>query len=563
MVEVDPGSGRSNFYSQDSWSSSISSSSNSQYDKENVNQHNALGRSTSGTSTHLSSSWPKAPPTTTLPSTQAQRAQKSPFSAKLLARYALSRSHHPALATATPRSPLAKSSSSRAPASHKEAKKTEETETDRSDDESDWSEEEPELEANKQPQDVAKPNRAPELNHNTAITSKHSSPSSSTRPADAQSPVKPGLKPCTKTGSAVPSSSNNKQPPPPVHMTPFEIVPPTPSIIKRSRKGKASSHSSPTKREKQMAVPPPPALRVRSINASDPVVKKPTTKVKETSPVVALCSDSESEVEVVRRQPQQRQQQDPTKNQSKPPGKSTSRRQKKGSHSTDETDGDDDKEEQIYRTSPSRDPFKSHNRKGPTLHVSHTSPRSSSAIPTAPGPLPTPVKPLVQSSAASAGEVLQTETPVASDLRKSRLKVPSAVEPLLHACGQTQAYDFTSFTQHTSLLSPHLSVEAQHALTWRKLGEATYSEIFVRVRSDLSKHRQLQDDSSMVVKVVPIHLPKSSSTGRGGVKRRPQDDGSSEEKPEETSISDALRELTVTRLMNEDDPGGSFISLLG
>lgn len=107
------------------------------------------------------------------------------------------------------------------------------------------------------------------------------------------------------------------------------------------------------------------------------------------------------------------------------------------------------------------------------------------------------------------------------------------VQPLLVACSQTKPYHFASFVSPSSthLLSPNLAPHSRSSsnTTWRKLGEATYSEIYVV--------------DSIVCKIVPLLHPQKIFKGL---------------RPEETRWEDGLRELKITNMLD----GKGFVELL-
>lgn len=529
IVEVDSGSGRSAWHNHDSWSASLSSEP---VDKENRDPPRTLKS-------------PRPKTTITQPSTEKQRNDTGPFSTHLLTKYALVQPTPP-----TPKSPLEHGQHHR-PKMPSEKQSSEQSTVN----------EPPSVKVNAihDPKEAQKPSKLlrtppPQVKKESSSPKTRQSNVKNLQPISADA----GLEVVSKSSSNKPESTDLIKPAassskaearpakhekiPSAFLTPFEIVPPTPSIIKVSRKIKTSSPV------KKRSAPPPTALRVRPINTSVPTRNTGDTKGKSSrssdhnqrdllppapqkpnrSNIVDVGEDTDEEVLFVRK----------SKNDAKPPlPPPRARRQAEASSCV------------------------SHSKDGKGLSNPFKAPESSassfsrpSLISTSRLPSPDP-----DDNSFDKSQTERPETSSSMSLLKSNQKLAPAIEPLLRACGQQQAYDFTSFTQHTSLLSPHLSAEASDNLTWRKLGEATYSEIFVRVRRDLPRNRQLQDESSMVVKVVPIHLPNQARRGRKPEKINDKDNS----KPEETSVQDALRELTVTRLMNEDDPGGSFISLLG
>lgn len=529
-MEIDGVSGRSNFSSYDQWSDySRPATSNSIANKENV-------------ASHQSAAIPNS----------AKRNGSTPFSTDLLARYVLSK---PQPAKSIPRSPLAKQQQGKKPPKRLDA------DSDDSFEDQDSNEKGPLSLTNATKGDPPPP-------VSTATTSKRQSNRKSTKTSQPEherveteehdedsviliSPLK-STAPSARAVASYPSTSCSKAPsarqlsrernvsPSPVRqpiaklhpeqMTPFEIVPPTPSAVRKSRSVKVKSSS------RRSA-----ALRVRPINESLTSSKSAATSGKKQPPpapkrpsapdAIIIDEVPDSEMEAVK--PRK------SKTTSRPPAK-----RKAPSIETDSVD-DDWLPQQIRPTVPANPFYAS------TPHKPAPPASSSRIVPHAESDRhPTPVKSLhVQHDQ-------EPKTPSQGGIKRSNLKVAPAIQPLLQACGQAAAYDFSSFIDQTAQPNDSCS---DVKMSWKKLGEATYSEIFVRVHNcdDAPKSRQLYDDDVMVVKVVPIHLPKP----RRSKKKVSQSD--EEERPEETSVEDALRELTVTRLMNEDDPGGSFISLLG
>ena len=121
-----------------------------------------------------------------------------------------------------------------------------------------------------------------------------------------------------------------------------------------------------------------------------------------------------------------------------------------------------------------------------------------------------------------------------------------AITPLLDFCGQTAPYDFASLAGNASS-----SLGFSSPTVWRKLGEATYSEVFT-VAAKSNKPASLAD--ALVAKIIPLRTHPAPS-------EYTTDDEDSDELPEETDWSDALRELRTTRLLGDDARTPGFVQL--
>lgn len=116
----------------------------------------------------------------------------------------------------------------------------------------------------------------------------------------------------------------------------------------------------------------------------------------------------------------------------------------------------------------------------------------------------------------------------------------AALQPLLHACGQDKPYNFTSFVERAQLAGL-LGPEQEIASPWRKLCEATYSEVF----------QTGAEDGRVVIKVIPL-------LQAGGKRAK-----NAEIMPQTTELKDALRELDITRLLNDGMGISGFVALHG
>lgn len=107
--------------------------------------------------------------------------------------------------------------------------------------------------------------------------------------------------------------------------------------------------------------------------------------------------------------------------------------------------------------------------------------------------------------------------------------------------------DFTAFLSSPAVLSL-LDPETQKSgLQIRKIGEASYSEVFaVTIREKLE----------IVVKVIPLYDPETT------VASTPTEPGTRGSHPDTSAAGDVLRELEITKRMCEL-PGGGFIDFLG
>lgn len=506
VVEIDSASGRSSYFSGESYEN-----------RSLTSQSQPVGGAAS--SRHLQ---PTA--TITQPSSQTQRRQPSPFSSDLLIKYALSKPPQP-----SPRSPLRKS-----PAKTKKQRPVKQSDSEYESISPSSSEDEaPQRPSRSFKHDTKPPKRSGNAAHAASSTVPNKERA---KTDDAQGSKRDSAR---KHTGALPLSPARYTP----NVTPFEIVPPTPSIVKSYSQPKASKGSR--KKDQDVHTAPKPKRK--------PSQALPAPPKKSAVPALVVQeTDDETEAEAEMSRPETLSQK--PANACKPTNR---RSQEKDTQQTSNTNLDAQfdapgGEAEIHE---SANPFQASEHEPSRLNAglfeSPVRPQQSRDRRVA-GPVPSPLKQLFTTPTGSSSEGTSMP-PIMNDRA-----VPSEIVPLLRACGQTQAYNFESFARYTAKSSsPGRSTSN---MSWRKLGEATYSEIFVRIRPETPRAQQLHDEDAMVVKVVPVYLPNKSrsKSSKKGSKKRNQDD-----LPEETKVPDALRELTVTRLMNEDDPGGSFISLLG
>jgi len=157
-------------------------------------------------------------------------------------------------------------------------------------------------------------------------------------------------------------------------------------------------------------------------------------------------------------------------------------------------------------------------------------------------------KPLSSASASSATKaalvVAQTPPQTPQTPRLSTLPISPEFGPLLQACTipALQPYDFTSFIRHFPLL---LS-----GTRWTKLGEATYSEVFVA--SSANATSELGGEETIVVKVIPLHMPDKDNQANGSI-----------ETPQTSLCKDVAREVEITKMLAEDGTDTGYPGLRG
>lgn len=116
----------------------------------------------------------------------------------------------------------------------------------------------------------------------------------------------------------------------------------------------------------------------------------------------------------------------------------------------------------------------------------------------------------------------------ASPLLESSHSFPTAFNPLLHTSLHPSPLDFTSFV--TSPPHPFTSTASS---TWRKIGEASYSEVFAA---------DGDNGEEMVIKIIPICVaPVSSEEG--------EEESSEEDMPYMSDWEAVSREIEVSRLV--------------
>lgn len=118
---------------------------------------------------------------------------------------------------------------------------------------------------------------------------------------------------------------------------------------------------------------------------------------------------------------------------------------------------------------------------------------------------------------------------------------------LVKAATIPEIQDFSAFLTSPAVISLLDHAQQAHGPTFRKIGEASYSEVFAM---------SIKEDKELVVKVIPLFDPAAvvppstdASDKRGSL-------------PDTSHASDVLRELNITSRMCELQ-GGGFIEFLG
>ncbi|KAF5387665.1 hypothetical protein D9615_000598 [Tricholomella constricta] len=130
-------------------------------------------------------------------------------------------------------------------------------------------------------------------------------------------------------------------------------------------------------------------------------------------------------------------------------------------------------------------------------------------------------------------------------------EIPEYLRPLLEECGQSACgpIDFSSFIE-TFPYDPVAQLEGSQPtdLRFRKIGEASYSEVF--------------GIGDVVLKVIPLRDESGENAALGHIKTnvRYNEDGEEEDGPAPSDAKDVLKEVIVTHAMGEVCDG--FVKLL-
>lgn len=161
------------------------------------------------------------------------------------------------------------------------------------------------------------------------------------------------------------------------------------------------------------------------------------------------------------------------------------------------------------------------------------------------------VEPATSRSSSSVKTVTRTEKFIELTEELSAVSIAdTAFKPdhaadytrLLASTTITSEHDFESFLTSPAVVSLLPEDQGSSGPTFRKIGEASYSEVFAM---------PTREGRDIVVKVIPLFdYRRSESTGRP------------EKMPDTSYPGDVLRELEITSRMSEM-PGGGFIDCLG
>ena len=108
--------------------------------------------------------------------------------------------------------------------------------------------------------------------------------------------------------------------------------------------------------------------------------------------------------------------------------------------------------------------------------------------------------------------------------------------------------DFTDFLSSPPVLSLLDSSQRASGLKIRKIGEASYSEVFAVT---------IREEKEIVVKVIPLYDPSTAPSTTSSI-----EPGTRGSHPDTSAPGDVLRELEITKRMCEL-PGGGYIDFLG
>lgn len=120
------------------------------------------------------------------------------------------------------------------------------------------------------------------------------------------------------------------------------------------------------------------------------------------------------------------------------------------------------------------------------------------------------------------------------------------LDRLIESATLPTVQDFTAFLSSPAVLSLLDPDQQKSGLNIRKIGEASYSEVFAVT---------IKEGKEIVVKVIPLYDPDATPTA-------PTEPGTRGSHPDTSAPGDVLRELEITKRMSEL-PGGGVIDFLG
>ena len=133
--------------------------------------------------------------------------------------------------------------------------------------------------------------------------------------------------------------------------------------------------------------------------------------------------------------------------------------------------------------------------------------------------------------------------------------------PLLEACSDSanislRASSFSSFIDDFHLIPPSIT---SSMTTWKKIGEATYSEVFTASFSSLSIGRERPETQEVVVKIIPLYM-ESLAPPPAGLQEQQDDE---KEIPQTSLWQDIEREIRITSLLSDSSVSGGYPCLKG
>ena len=152
----------------------------------------------------------------------------------------------------------------------------------------------------------------------------------------------------------------------------------------------------------------------------------------------------------------------------------------------------------------------------------------------------------------------------------SEPEIDETLQSLLRVCDQTEVHSFTDFLATWNFFpSTSASTSKSNDLAFRKVGEASYSEVYAVSQSGASSSgimtggkgrrkapssdKVVKEVGELVLKVVP--LVSSSIQAAQAAKKKEVDEEDEDDEVAFSSIQDVQREIEITRLMSGMDDG--------
>jgi hypothetical protein len=147
-------------------------------------------------------------------------------------------------------------------------------------------------------------------------------------------------------------------------------------------------------------------------------------------------------------------------------------------------------------------------------------------------------------------EVKREEIPVDDNKLATSQTIPAEFAPLLRYCSGPSAnapaeiLDFAGVVDNPQPLLSNLATEEK--VKWSKLGEATYSEVFI-----ISSGAATTSSKGIVVKVIPLHMSPVHTADEEKVEEAFAKAGEKQEEAFTSSIDDLAREIRIFRALSE------------